>query len=757
MKQQPCAAREWRPGWRTALLAAGCLAATAASAQDRFAGLLEETRPLVTRWQTDYRGTLEVGLGYSSADNFMAGQYNGLQEQGGTLLGNLDWRRFAGAESYWQASLSDLGLDTREGELRWGIPGKLRLTMGFDHQQQVRNNSGATPFRGETVLTLPADWVSGLTTDSWTALPASLQRFDRELERNNYHLALESQLNASWKLGSSLRYSTRKGTGDLGGAIYIDAASGDAVLLPAPIDHRTLEADASLGYSGERLHLQGSLAWSNFDNRDDALRWQNPFGSFGPRVRYPAGTGALALAPDNNQASARLSGHYLFTPRLRLHFDGSYAVAEQDQALLPYSANPVLAVLQPLPRDSFDGEVATTHSRARLQWQPRPKLDVQLSYRLRDRDYSAPRDGYRYIPGDGGDQSRPELTVYNRSHDLRSQTLELEAGYRLPLRGKLSAGYAWEEIQRRNAATDNTVEDRYSLEYRVQPWQALSAKLGATWADRAADTYQWDQSWYALLDSALINATPDNQRYSNHPLLSQYYLANREQQQVKLDLNYLPDPRWSLNLNLLWREDDFDKSVLGVTETRLQSLQIAASYLPQTSLQFNLHAGVDRYEADQGSRAFRGGQEKNAFAIQAPLPQASDPARNWFLANRDDSLVLGGQLQWQPREQLEFELDYRFVDTRARQDFSTVAAADLAPANLPTVDTHLHQFDASGLWHWREAVSLRLQYRYYRYQSDDWAWQGVAANTIDKVLTFGQRNPNETAHYVGLSVLYRWQ
>ncbi len=757
MTPLPLHRRYRRPAWCPALLASVCLTATAASAGDRFAGLLAETRPLDTRWQTDYRGTLELGLGYVSAQNFMAGQYNGLQDEGGTLLGNLDWRRFSGAEAFWQVSLSDLGLDTREGELRWGVPGKLLVSAGFDHQQQVRNDSGATPFRGDADLILPGDWVSGLTTASWTSLPGSLQRFDRELERNTYKLAVDSRLSDHWQLGSSLRYGTRKGTADTGAAIYIDAASGDAVLLPAPVDHRTLEADARLSFTGERLHLQGSLAWSDFDNRDDALRWQNPYSSFGPRVRYPAGEGALALAPDNSQTSARLSGHYLFAPRLRLQVDASHAVAEQDQALLPYSTNPALEVFEALPRESLDGEVATTHARTRLLWQPRPKLNLELAYRLRDRDYSTPRDGYRYIPGDGGDQSRPELTVYSRSHDLRSETLELEAGYRLPLRGKLTAGYAWEEIRRRNAASEETVEDRYSIEYRVQPWQSLNAKFGLSWADRAADTYQWDQSWFALLDSALINATPDNQRFSNHPLLSQYYLANREQQQVKLDLNYLPDPRWSVNLNLLWREDDFDKSILGVTETQLQSLQISASYLPSSTMQLNLHAGLDRYEADQGSRAFRGGQEKNAFATLPPLPQASDPARNWFLASRDDSLVLGALLKWQPREQLEFELDYRFVDTEAAQDFSPVAAADLDPASLPTVDTRLHQIDASGLWHWQEALSIRLHYRYYRYQTNDWAWDQVAADTIDKVLTFGQRNPNETVHYMGLSVLYRWQ
>jgi hypothetical protein len=33
----------------------------------------------------------------------------------------------------------------------------------------------------------------------------------------------------------------------------------------------------------------------------------------------------------------------------------------------------------------------------------------------------------------------------------------------------------------------------------------------------------------------------------------------------------------------------------------------------------------------------------------------------------------------------------------------------------------------------------------------------VQADTIDTVLTFGQDNPNEDIHYVGASVIYRWQ
>ncbi|WP_269473306.1 MtrB/PioB family outer membrane beta-barrel protein [Kineobactrum salinum] len=339
---------------------------------------------------------------------------------------------------------------------------------------------------------------------------------------------------------------------------------------------------------------------------------------------------------------------------------------------------------------------------------------------------------------------------------MRRHGLELEAGYRLPHRSKLSLNYAREKIQRENAATEATREDRYTLKYRLQPWQPLQARLELGWANRGADTYRWDQSWFARRDSALINITPDNQRFSNHPLLSQYHLANREQWRYKLSLNYLPAPRWNLNLNLQGREDDYDKSALGVTDSRFQSLQLSAAYSPGERLQLSIHAGLERQRSRQGSRAFRGGQEKNAFAVTPPLPQASDPGRDWWLDSRDDSLVLGGQLRWQPGERLELELDYQWIDTGSEQDFSPVAAADLNPASLPAVDTRLHQFDAGGIWHWREAVSLRLHYRYYRYQSSDWTWRDVQPDTMDKVLSFGQRNPNENLHYMGLSVLYRW-
>lgn len=722
-----------------------------------YAPLALESRPLPTRWQTDYTGAVQLGLAYTSDDNFMFGQYNGLNEKGTTVIGNLQWQDFSAGDSYWQLSLSDLGLDTREGELTWGRTDKLRLSLGFDSQQQVRNNSGYTPFNGSNDQTLPDNWESGLTTRDWATLGTSLHRFDRELARDQLSAELDIRLSDNWRFDTGLSYEEKQGYGDVGAAIYIDAASGDSALLRSPIDYRTTEFDLGLAYDGSQLHLEGRLAYSEFDNKDQQLSWQNPYSSFGPRVRYPQGTGALGVMPDNEQTSGRLTGQYIFSSSTRLQFDGSYAVATQDQDYLDYTANDLLTVTEPLPRSSFDGEVATGTANIRLLMRPMPKLNLEAFYKLRDRDYDTPRDGYRYVRGDGGDQPRSALTIYNTAHDLLSQTAGFEAGYRLPMRSKLSFEYEFENVQRRNAAVEETDEGRYTVAYRIQPRADFSARMSLLFADRAADTYHWDQSYYALLDTELINATPDNQRYITHPELSQYYLSNRERWEGKIDLSYLPSERWNLNLNMLWRDDDYDKTNLGLTGSNWQRLHFSASYVASDSLSGSVYAGFDSYDYDQSGRAFRGGQEKDAFDQYPPLPQASDPQQDWDLAANDSSVTLGANLLWQIAPSIDLRVDYNFVDSESEQDYRTRPLGTAAATNLPTVNTRLHHLKAGGMWHLRDNLSLELDYQYYRYSSDDWARQGVNTDTMAKVLSFGERNPNEQIHYLGLSAIYRWQ
>ena len=79
------------------LAASGVLSQEAEQAGEEaspYAPLALESRPLATRWQTDYRGAIQMGLGYTGDDNYMFGQYNGLNDDGASFIGNLQWQDF---------------------------------------------------------------------------------------------------------------------------------------------------------------------------------------------------------------------------------------------------------------------------------------------------------------------------------------------------------------------------------------------------------------------------------------------------------------------------------------------------------------------------------------------------------------------------------------------------------------------------------------------------------------------------------------
>ncbi len=99
------------------------------------AGAQGDSRPLETRWAVDYSGYAEIGLGYVSDENFEFGEYNGLDEDGVYVIGNVDWSG-SNDGALWNLSGSNLGLDTREGSGRWRND-RWELTFEYDSQQQA--------------------------------------------------------------------------------------------------------------------------------------------------------------------------------------------------------------------------------------------------------------------------------------------------------------------------------------------------------------------------------------------------------------------------------------------------------------------------------------------------------------------------------------------------------------------------------------------------------------------------------------------
>ena len=109
-----------------ALLSALCWATPGAAQEvetepgSLYAPLQLQLRTPVAHERDAYSGRLRIGGAYTDDSNYMFGQYNGLDEEGLTLIGDLQWQDFAHPENYWQLSLSDMGLATREGRVSPG-------------------------------------------------------------------------------------------------------------------------------------------------------------------------------------------------------------------------------------------------------------------------------------------------------------------------------------------------------------------------------------------------------------------------------------------------------------------------------------------------------------------------------------------------------------------------------------------------------------------------------------------------------------
>lgn len=733
--------------------------------EDPFSFLLEDTNTVFYNSVEPApaqpgRGKVELGMQYVSQDNYTFGQYNGLYQQGLLPTLDVDYRYWqpnnGGPDLAWNAYLQDFGSRVAEGSFSVGQPRHFRVTAEFDQQLQVSNDSGKTPFSGNP-LNLPDNWVASNTTGGMTALTSSLDSFNQKLERDQYLLSYLQQIDKHWSMETRFSTENKQGKQTTGAAFYIDAANPHAAILPQDINQTTNDFDLSFRYNGEQFHMDISYLYSEFENDKEGLQWQNPYATnTNPNVDYPNGYGQMGVAPDSDLNQLRLVASYLFTPTIRVYGDTSWSRASQDDNYLPYTINPTLVIAEPLPRNSLDGEVDTSVVNAGVMLQPLDKLSLELKYHYYDRNNDSPRDGYLYPPGDSFNQPNSEFTIYNRPYDITKNRFEARGSYRLPKQARLSLLYQYENINRYNAAVRETDENSLEAALRFLPFNNTNAQFSLGYSDREASTYNWNQSYYALLDTELINQTPDSQRYENHPLLSQYYLSNREQWQAKFNINYLASQHWNHNLDLLWNDNDYDKTSLGLKKEEHFNGTFSSSYIPAQAWSLTAYYSFDYYQAKQDGRAFRGGAEKNAFVVTPPYPQASDPARDWSTDPETMVNAVGLNVSWDIRPgQWDTELDYSFVDTTIEQNFNAAGSNDLAGESLPDDTSRMHHVKWDANYYYSKAMSFSFSYQYYYLIEDNWALDGVTTDTIDKVLFTGEKAPNDSIHVVGVSVLYR--
>lgn len=705
---------------------------------------------------SDVEGEIELGLGHLSDYAYRFGNTAGVNEQGLAPLLDLSvGARPAGEETgYWQLNIERALLDTTRLELEVGQQGDQRLRLNYRETPNYGYDDALTPVRSEasSTLVLPEGWeASDATTAGMAQLEESLSAVNLWQQRRSLGLDYRKRLGQRWTLDADFRRETLEGTRALGGATGATGGNVRALLLPAPVDDETHIAALNLSYVGDGYHWRIGYHGSFYSNQSPELVWQTPFGShpqWGPDVGYPDGYNRMAQAPDNQAHQLRAQGGLTLTRTTRLHLDAALGRQSQDQVFLPYTINPNLEAPEPLPRDSLNSRVDTTHLRARLTSRPAPRVNLVTRLGYRDRDNRTPIDAYQRVRGDAVAQQAPIDARLNRPYGLTETRASTDVAYRLTRGTRLEAGYEFQETRRDYSEVARTGEHGVKLGVRSTRFESLAIALNYHQQRRSASEYRGNQP---LVDTH-IPGSIDAEDFENHPLLRKYYLTDRDRDQWRLRTDWYPAQALTLGVALAHSQDRYPSGYMGLNRAQMVSATLDASYAPGDDWRLSGFVNRDQYRRTQSGRSFRGSVPADAF----------DPERDWKTRGEDRFNVVGLSLDWErlrPRLgdwQPEGDLSLRLSATRShsRGAVDTQAGPALDAAPLPDLITRLSSFEMEALYQLSERASVRLGLEREHYRSRDFALDEIAPDAVNTVLLMGYSSPTYRVTWVRLGYRY---
>jgi len=743
-----------------------------------------------------YTSEIELGAGYSSADSFKFGEYNGLEDQGLFAIGNITLRKYSvlgdDDNNYWEFVGSNLGLDNRNIYMEYSHDGTYgeyardnpyRVFFEYDQIPHNQFDDGQTPFigAGTTNQTLPTTWTGARTsTGTMTNLLTSLNNVELDTERQRLGGGLKWNLTDHWLAQANYRHEDKDGADPIGAVFGSNGGNPRSSILAVPIHYDVDEFDAVLAYTGDKAQYSLNYHLSLFDNNDTSVFWENPFvnnawaDGVGNPANHPTGVGRLSLFPDNQAHQVNFAGGYNFTPKTRGTVTVSYGRWLQDQNFLPYT-NLTLAAPPPvpLPRTSLDGDIATLFANLSLFSRLTNKLDLKAGYTFDDRDNNTPVDTYLRMQGDVI-AAQPLITDegarQNWNYDLTRHKFELDGGYRLLPMTKLDLGYAYERKERNLSEVDSTDEHTGKIRLSASPFDTVNG-----WVKYQHSVL--DGSDYVSNEPFLTGHSPEHiddvittdcggvvagcsELFENDFLVRKFHFADRDRDWVQAAVIFYPYEKVDFSINGEYRQDDFGDTEIGLQKSRNYNATLDVNFHPND--RFTAYAFVthENYKYDQ--RGYR--RDSDAFGPGDPRPTPpGDTDEDFWTTDTEDKInMVGTGFVWAVIED-KFNLNLDFTHSRAYTHFEQTNGPNIAPTNsnfaiqLPDVTTRITNLSLTGDYKLRENMSVRLKYMYERFNSHDFGLDDVNVNTLSNVILLGNSSPDYVAHVLGISFVYEFQ
>jgi MtrB/PioB family decaheme-associated outer membrane protein len=663
-------------------------------------------------WECEYcpfeeghQGEYAVGATSVSDSSAYFGNATGYDEDG--AYANVDGQgSFATENHRMRWYLEDLALDSRVAELEGGSPGKFDYNLGWQEIPRRQFITTATIFeesRGFALL-LPSGWVNAPLTSGMTALDSSL--VNRNIESDRSVLDVGGRyLMERFSFYADYRRQDRDGLKIQGGSGFTNAS-----LLPMPFDYSTDEVDVGVRYAGDNSFVSLSGYYSDFGSRNDSLWWQDPF-----TPSAGAETVAQAQAPDSQFTQISLAAGYShLETRTVVSFSASFGEMEQDDALMPYTVNANLPA-DPLPRATLDADVDTSNYALTVTSKFIDKGRVRFSYRYDERDNKTAQDLWNRVITDiivSGDLEA------NIPYSFERTAISVSGDYDLFSSLRLSAGYDRKEMDRDFQEVASQDEDTGWGRVRWRPARTVEIDLRGGASKRDVDTY----------DEGLAISNGQN------PLMRKYHLAYRYREFGDLTFSWSPEKApVSITVNALYADDSYSRSELGLRSGDELSLTTDFSWSFSETGSLYVNVGTDAIESEQFGSEFFG-------------------VADWQAKNEDDFTTIGAGLRLaQIGDKMDLQFD--FSHSEGESDIFLDSAAGL-PDQFPTLNNEIDYARLNLGYQATERLGIDFNVGYQQIDSDDWALEGVAPDTIPQILSLGALPYDEDSLWIGLGIRY---
>jgi MtrB/PioB family decaheme-associated outer membrane protein len=704
------------PAVRLAALAAALVPVFGALAQDEV-DMQKLTKP---------GSAIELGAGIVDKDNRRFGQYNGMVDEGGYGLVDFNLNRRDEATGNWlQITGRNVGLENRELRLDHRQQGNWGYFLEFS---QIPRYS---PYTVNTGL-------SGIGTGTVAVNGVPLRDVDFNTTRDVWTVGASKLFAGAWDLQVRFRNEDKTGSRLWGRG---NTGAGGFEFLADPIDYNTKQVEAILGYTGKSLQLSGGYYGTWFTNANTQLN--STGGGLASTTAIASNFQTMGLPPDNESHQLHLSGGYSFTPTTRGTFKVAYQRATQEdafaQGFFVSGAVPSTVPLAPGVGTNLGGQVDTTLLQLGLTARPMQKLSVRADVRYNDRDDKTPL--VQYFTG-----ITPTSTTdgFNEPRSIATTNGKLEASYMLPAAVRLSGGVDY-ELKKRNTSPVRVVtfrEETEELSYRAELRRTLSETLNG-----AVSFVHSDRDGSPWLTTTLFNGTVGSNLV--HPL----HLADRQRDRVRLSLDWTPVEKLALNFLYDQAKDDYggNDRPFGAQKGEAQLYTVDALYSFSESLQLNAWFSSADTKAEPDTQMCENATSGVTGNCQAAgAGTLADPV--WTARMRNLAETFGIGLRGKPTAKLELAAELVYAEDLG-QFIQTAITPGAVIAQIPDVTYKRTIFKLNAKYAVQKNASVRFQYIYDKFKTDDWQWTTWTYTDGTTV----RQEPEQRVNFAGISYLYEFR